>query len=224
MEPPGGLRYELETTMSNHTPEGGKQYPITPDHQKNTSGDAKAAARDATERTKAEAERTGEQLKHQGEEIASVAKEKATGYARDQKDAGAAGIDSVARAVDRAADELEETSPELARHARDAASQVHNFSERIREKSIGGIADDLTGYARREPAAFFGVAVVAGFALSRFLGARTERGGYSGTGRYRDDMDRGGVAGRSMNTGSSASGSPTSMSNQNRNDYTAGRL
>ncbi len=212
--------------MSNHTPEGGKQYPITPDHQKNTDGDGKgdvkAAARDATERMKAEAERTGEQLRHQGEEIASVAREKATGYARDQKEAGAAGIDSVARAVDRAADELEETSPELARHERDAASQVHDFSERIREKSIGGIADDLTGYARREPAAFFGVAVVAGFALSRFLGARTEHGGYSGPGRYRDSTDRGTAAGRSMKTGSPSS--PTSMSNQNRNDDTAGRL
>lgn len=203
--------------MSNHTPEGGKQYPISPDHQKSsgdTTSDAKAAARDATERTKAEAARTGEQLKHQGEEIASVARDKATGFARDQKEAGAAGIDSVARAVDRAADELEDTSPELARHARDAASQVHNFSERLREKSVGGIVDDLTGYARREPAAFFGVAVVAGFALSRFLGARTERESYSTTGRY---------GGSGMNSGSPSS-SPSSMSNRNRNDYTAGRL
>jgi F0F1-type ATP synthase membrane subunit b/b' len=208
--------------MSNHTPEGGKQYPISPDHQKNTgssadTGDVKAAARDAADRTKAEAERTGEQLKHQGEEIASAAKEKAASFARDQKEAGAAGIDSVARAVDRAADELEETSPELARHARDAASQVHNFSERLREKSIGGIVDDLTGYAKREPAAFFGAAVVAGFALSRFLGARTERGNYSGDTRYRSDMDRGASAGGAV-------GAPSSMSNQNRNDYTAGRL
>jgi hypothetical protein len=221
--------------MSNHTPEGGKHYPISPDHQKSGSGanagdarsasDTRAAAREATERTKAEAERTGEQLKHQGEEIASAAKEKATGFAREQKEAGAAGIDSFARAVDKAADELEETSPELARHARDAASQVHNFSERLREKSIGGIVDDLSGYARREPAAFFGVAVVAGFALSRFLGARTEHGDYSGTGRYRDSMDRGSSGRSAMNTGSPSSvGSPTSMSNQNRNDYTAGRL
>ncbi len=209
--------------MSNHTPEGGKHYPISPDHQKSgsTTGDAKAAARDATERTKAEAERTGEQLKHQGEEIASAAKEKATHFAQDQKEAGAAGIESVARAVGKAADELEETSPELARHARDAASQVRGFSERVREKSIGGIVDDLTGYAKREPAAFFGVAVVAGFALSRFLGARTEHGGYGGTTRYRDDMDRGASMGRS--TGSNT-GAPSSMSNQNRNDYTAGRL
>jgi len=211
--------------MSNHTPEGGKQYPISPDRNQGTenkSDNAKAAARDATERTKAEAERTGEQLKHQGEEIASAAKEKATGFAREQKEAGAAGIDSVARAVDRAADELEETSPELARHARDAASQVHNFSERLREKSIGGIVDDLTGYAKREPAAFFGVAVVAGFALSRFLGARTEHGDYSGNARYRNDMDRGASAG--SNIGAPSSGAPSSMSNQNRNDYTAGRL
>jgi F0F1-type ATP synthase membrane subunit b/b' len=208
--------------MSNHTPEGGKQYPISPDHQKDTTsnanaGDPKAAARDAADRTRAEAARTGEQLKHQGEEIASAAKAKATGFAREQKEAGAAGIDSVARAVDKAADELEETSPELARHARDAASQVHNFSERLREKSIGGIVDDLTGYAKREPAAFFGVAVVAGFALSRFLGARTERGHDSGSTRYRSEMDRGASAGSNI-------GAPSSMSNQNRNDYTAGRL
>lgn len=156
--------------MSNHTPESGKQYPVSPDHQR-----ASGSGTPGAERVKAEAARTGERLKHQGEDLASMAKDKAEGFARQQKEAGASGIDSVARAVGRAADELEDTSPELARHARDAASQVHAFSERLREKSIGGIVDDLTGYARREPAAFFGVAVLAGFALSRFLGARPER-------------------------------------------------
>jgi len=162
--------------MSNDTPESGRQYPISPDRQKEgaSGGDARTPAKEATERTKAEAARTGEQLKHQGEEIASLARDKAEGFAQEQKEAGASGIDSVARAVGKAADELEDTSPELARHARDAASQVREFSDRLREKSIGGIVDDIAGYARREPAAFFGAAIVAGFALSRFLGARTE--------------------------------------------------
>jgi hypothetical protein len=202
--------------MSNHTPEGGKHYPISPDHKTagEAAGDVKAAAREASERMKAEAERTGEKLRYQGEELASVAREKAAGFAEKQKNAGAAGIDSVARAVDRAADELEQTSPALARHARDAAAHVHGFSERMREKSIGGIVDDLTGYARREPAAFFGMAVVAGFALSRFLGARTEPEGARTAGRHDDS---------SMNTGAPPSPSST-MSNRNRNDYTAGRL
>ncbi len=198
--------------MSNHTREGERPYSASPDQQKNTGGDVRA-----------EAERTGEQIRHQGEEIASAARETATGFARDQKQAGAAGIDSVARAVDKAADELEETSPELARHTRDAAAQVHSFSERLREKSIGGIVDDLTGYAKREPAAFLGVAVVAGFALSRFLGARTESGDDAGNGHQRDGMNRGGAAQRGAGAGMNA-GAPASMSNENRNDHTAGRL
>lgn len=220
--------------MSNHTPESGKQYPISPDREKTTgSGDeARAAAREATERTKAEAARTGEQLKHQGEEIASMAKDKAEGFAQEQKEAGASGIDSVARAVNKAADELEDTAPDLARHARDAASQVHAFSDRLREKSIGGMVDDLSGYARREPAAFFGVAVVAGFALSRFLGARTEREPYSDR-RYetrsaRDldrELDEGFGSGTTPGMGSATPGMGTGMSPNpvNRNDLSPGR-
>lgn len=174
--------------MINETPEGGKRYPVSPDYQKPDSGsvrDIKAAANEAKESVKAEASRTGEELKRKGEEIASVAKERATDFAREQKEAGAKGIESFARAVGKAADELEETSPELARHARDAASQVRAISDALRERSVGGLLDDMTTYARREPTVFFGAAVVAGFALSRFLVARTDHSASTDESQYR---------------------------------------
>jgi hypothetical protein len=203
--------------MVNETPEGGKRYPVSPDHTKPDTGsgrDVKSAAHDAKEDAKAQASRTGEELKHQGEEIASAAKERATDFAREQKEAGAQGIESFARAVGKAADELEETSPELARHARDAASQVRGFSDALRERSVGGLLDDVTSYARREPTAFFGAAVVAGFALSRFLGARSEG---TSTSTSRSEMQY-----RRTDFSGTDTGSRSGAQAAHRSNYTSG--
>ncbi|WP_209428244.1 hypothetical protein [Pararhodobacter sp. SW119] len=131
-----------------------------------------AAKKDLTragEEVKHEAARTASELREQGSEIASSVMEGADRYAREQKDAGAQHVASVARAVERAADELEETSPELARHVHDAATSVERFSDRIRQGNVRDLIHDANDFARREPALFFGAAVIAGMALSRFL-------------------------------------------------------
>ncbi len=137
---------------------------------------SRAAGEDAMARTKAEASRTADDLKHKGEDLASAAREQAESIAKRQKDAGAEGIEGVARAVEKAADELEKSSPQLARHARDAASRVSGMSDALRNRSVGDLFDDVNSYAKSQPAAFFGAAIVAGFALSRFLGSSAGRG------------------------------------------------
>ncbi len=87
------------------------------------------------------------------------------------RDAGASAIHDIAASARDVADSLEERQPDLARYARRAADSAEELSEAIRTRSVGDLLRDVDGFARREPVAFFGAALVAGFALTRFLGA-----------------------------------------------------
>ncbi len=81
-------------------------------------------------------------------------KQGARKLAEQQKQAGADQIGGVARAVQGAAREIEQKMPQAAGFIHDAGS--------------------LNDFARTQPAVFFGGAVLAGFALSRFLKSSAE--------------------------------------------------
>src|SRR5216684_8450498 len=76
-------------------------------------------------------------------------------------------IASVAQAVQGAADNLETESPQIADFVREAAQTVERLSNDLRERSLGEIAASVSNFAREEPVAFFGGAVLAGFVLAR---------------------------------------------------------
>lgn len=123
---------------------------------------------------------TGETLKEQATQVAEPAKERARQLAEEQKSAGADRLDAVARAVHEAADKLEgNLPPRAAGYIHEAAGSIERASSAIRERSIDDIVRTVSNFAREQPAAFFGGAVLAGFALSRFLKSSagpTERG------------------------------------------------
>lgn len=127
------------------------------------------AAGGAKEKMKREASGAAEDLRTHGEEIARTARARAEAFAAEQKEASARQVKTVAQAVDKAADELETASPELARYTREVASRVGGVSEALSSRSVSDLFDEANRFARREPAAFFGAAMVAGFALARFL-------------------------------------------------------
>ncbi len=52
-----------------------------------------------------------------------------------------------------------------------AADQLERFSQALREKDLGGLVRDAEDFARRQPAAFFAAAAIAGFLAVRFLKA-----------------------------------------------------
>lgn len=90
------------------------------------------------------------------------------------RSAGAAAIDDMAGTARSIADGMEDRQPDLARYARRAAETAEDVSEAIRTRSVGDLLAEVNGFARREPVAFFGVAMLAGFALTRFLGSSAE--------------------------------------------------
>jgi hypothetical protein len=76
-------------------------------------------------------------------------------------------ISTVARAVEGAAENLEAEAPQIAGFVREAAQTVEHLSSDLRERSLGEIATSVAKFAKEEPAAFFGSAILAGFILAR---------------------------------------------------------
>jgi hypothetical protein len=107
-------------------------------------------------------------------EIIEPVKEQATKVAQEQKDAGADQLGIVARAIHGAACELEGDMPQLARYVHDAGQQIDDAASGLRSGNINDLMDRFGTLARNQPAMVFGGAVVAGFALTRFLKASAQ--------------------------------------------------
>ena len=74
-----------------------------------------------------------------------------------------------AKAIRTAAQELDGGSPDIARQIRAAAGSVDSLSSNLHGKSVSDLFTAASDFARKQPAAFFAGAVIAGFAFSRFL-------------------------------------------------------
>ncbi len=106
--------------------------------------------------------------------VADAALEKAEGLAEQGKAVGAERAEGLAHAVRRVADDLQDASPEIAKHVRTAADSVESVADALRQRSVGDLLGQVGEFARRQPTAFFAAAVVAGFAVSRFAKSSAE--------------------------------------------------
>jgi hypothetical protein len=79
----------------------------------------------------------------------------------------------VAGAVRRAANEFDKDVPQAAQYIRLAADQIGTVSDAFRRRDLNQLVADVQGFARRQPTAFLGAAVLAGFAAVRFLKTST---------------------------------------------------
>jgi hypothetical protein len=133
---------------------------------------AGAALKDEAQRVASEVASQGakvaEDVKAVGQELGSAAADKAEALAEQGKQAGVERGIGLADATRRVADDLEGSSPEIARHVRTAADSIENVANSLRERSVGDLMQDATTFARQQPGAFFGAAVLAGFAIARF--------------------------------------------------------
>ena len=102
------------------------------------------------------------------------AAEQVQSFAERQKTLGAQQIGGVARAVHSAAREFEEQMPAVAKSVHDAAARLEGAAASLQDKSAGELISGLNRFAREQPAVFFGAAILAGFAASRFLKSTAE--------------------------------------------------
>jgi hypothetical protein len=115
-------------------------------------------------------------------DVASQATDKLKQTVDGQKNAGAEYVGSLADTIRRAALEFDGDLPIAGTYIRKAAAQVEGVADTIRTGNFNGLVRDAQSFARRQPTAFLGMAVLAGFGVVRFLksSAETSQGGGSG--------------------------------------------
>jgi hypothetical protein len=102
-------------------------------------------------------------------EVAEPIKEKAAEVAEKQKDAGAEQIKIAAKAVHGAASQLESEMPQIAGYIHEAGQRLERAAEDLRQGNVDELMSKFGDYARNQPAMVFGGAMLAGFALTRFV-------------------------------------------------------
>ena len=132
-------------------------------HPSHTSGSTADTAKAEAQSMRDDAERA---VKDTGQAIADEARHRAD----SAKEGVAAEISSVSSALRKASDELRGGSPQERTFAA-AASALADVSETVKDKDLGELVNDLSGFARRNPLAFLGGAALLGFAGVRMAKA-----------------------------------------------------
>ena len=102
-------------------------------------------------------------------DVASQATDKFKQTVEGQKHAGAEYVGSLADTIRRAAREFDADLPIAGTYIRRAASQVEGVADTIKTGNFNDLVRGAQSFARRQPTAFLGMAVLAGFGVVRFL-------------------------------------------------------
>jgi hypothetical protein len=114
-------------------------------------------------------------------ELVSQAGARLRTSAEDQKAAGADRVSGIADAIRRTADGLEGELPQAAQYVRRAATELQNVSDAVRRRDVTEVVRGVQDFARRQPTAFLGAAVLAGFVAVRFLKTSSQHSADSST-------------------------------------------
>lgn len=151
---------------------------------KSLSEQAMSAGKDLTDKAKHLAGSSTDALKDHAsdfvdaaKDVASQTSDKLKGAVNDRKTSGAEYVDSLADTMRRAAREFDTDLPIAGTYIRKAASQVEGMSDTIRTGSFNDLVRNAQSFARRQPTAFLGIAVLAGFGVVRFLKSSSEGSG-----------------------------------------------
>ena len=145
-----------------------------------TSSDASASATEAlrstaeqvTERIK---EKAGE-LKQQAKETAHDVRQRARSAVDEQKHVAVGRVEGIAHALRTASDELrDQGQPMVAEYSRYAAEGLESMAQSLDRRDVGDVVQSVEQFARERPVAFLSGAMVAGFALARFMKSSSVR-------------------------------------------------
>jgi len=155
-------------------------------------GEAADAGRDLKDRIVGIAGASADAARVKAEEIAETAKEFAAEAgetlkqsAYERKEAGADYIGNIAEAMRRASREFDDELPIAGVYMRKAASKIEDISDTVHHGDLTDLVRGVQDFARRQPTAFLGLAVLAGFGAVRFL----KSSGQSPAGRGTIDED-----------------------------------
>jgi hypothetical protein len=133
---------------------------------------------EVTQRASEALNATSDLARDQLDELSTAARE-TFGHAADkineqvdvQQKAGSDYARRLAENIRSAAKAFEQDTPIAASTIKRAADYVEDAADKVRNGSMNDLIDGVTSFARRQPAAFLGLSVLAGFAAVRFLKA-----------------------------------------------------
>jgi hypothetical protein len=138
-------------------------------HTPPPSQDMRAKAGDAASKIAAAAREAGGQAKQAASSLASDATKQAKDFLNMQVTAGADMIDHVVESARAAAESLDQNAPQLAGLVRNAAERAEEFSQDLRDQTVGDLIRTASDFTRKQPALVFGLASLAGFLAFRVL-------------------------------------------------------
>jgi hypothetical protein len=130
-------------------------------------------------------------------DVASQATDKLKQTVDGQKKVGAEYVGSLADTMRRAAREFDGDLPIAGVYIRKAASQIEGVSDSIKTGNFKDLVRGAQSFARRQPTAFLGIAVLAGFGVVRFLKSSANASEDTAAGSYRTGGDT--IAGNAAN-------------------------
>jgi hypothetical protein len=108
--------------------------------------------------------------------IVDRVRERAAAQLSSQKDKATDGLGTVASAVRQTTQSLRDQQHEtVAHYVEQAADQIERLSERLKNKDVRELLDDVQQLARRQPALFIGGAFALGLMGARFLKSSADR-------------------------------------------------
>jgi hypothetical protein len=163
------------------------------------------AGEDVTQRASDAYNATADVAREKLDELSSAARETAAQTAEKMKDqigarqhAGADYARRFAGNIREAAKSFEHDTPIAARTIEMTAGYIEDAADKMRNGSLTDLMDGMTSFARRQPAAFLGLSVLAGFSAVRFLKASAAAGSASQHGGGSQSYREGGTYGSSL--------------------------
>jgi hypothetical protein len=143
---------------------------------KSVADQALAASRDLKEKAVSMAGSSAEAIKGRAsdamdaaKDMASQATDKLKQQVDSQKNIGADYVGNLADTMRRCAREFDHDLPIAGAYIRKAAAQIEGVSDQIKIGNFNDLVKGAQAFARRQPTAFLGLAVLAGFGAVRFL-------------------------------------------------------
>ena len=122
------------------------------------------------------ARRKAGEVMQQVEDSAEDMRERARSAVDHQKDAAVGRIEGVAHALRSASDDLRERGqPMVAESSRQVAEGLESMAHSLSRRNVDELVGSVEDFARQRPVAFIGGAMVAGFALARFMKSSSAR-------------------------------------------------
>jgi hypothetical protein len=160
----------MEVQMAN-----GQSGPSGRETQKTTDEFVQAAQGEA-HAVKEQAREAGAEMKAEARAAVDDVKDQVRASAAKQKDAAAQQIDGWAHALQTASDDLEgRGQASAAAYVRQAAAGLERASGTVRDRGVDDLLGTVEDFARRQPVAFLGGAVAAGFGLARLMKSSADR-------------------------------------------------